>query len=171
MLSCQVLNKRVLCTTHLTQRRDGTQPVPHRAAFCTQARGIFPCGRNDPLPYQKAGNEVAPSQEKDLVERLWGRFDQLDAERQQDDQLASVRRWGESCCPCLPKGQRITHVPVSRWKGKFPQACLISISILNPSLAPLQVWVLVEELLCRKTIQKSQSSQDFLSLQQRKGDI
>lgn len=66
--------------------------------------------------------------------------------KERRDQLANVCRWGKSCWPCLPKGQGITHVPVPQWKGKFPEACLICLSILNPSLAPSQVWVLVEEL-------------------------
>lgn len=71
-----------------------------------QAYGIFLWGGNDPLLYRKAGNKVAPSQE-------WSGAGSTSL-MLTDDQLASVCRWGESCCPCLPKGQRKTHVPVSR---------------------------------------------------------
>lgn len=141
-----------------------------------QAHGIFPRGGNDPLPCQKAGKKVAPSQEEDLVEWLWGRFDQLDAERQKDDQLASVRRWGESCCPRLPKGQKITHVPVSRWKGKFPEACLIFLSILNSffgtlaSLGTGRGAALQKDNSEKPALPSLATSGTFLSLQHRKGD-
>ena len=157
--SCQVLNKRVLCTTHLTQRWDGTQPVLHHAACNIKLMGSFPAEGMTLFSTERQGTRWHQDRR-----RIWwsgcgaGSTSLMLKDRQKDDQLASMRRWGESCCPCLPKGQRITHVPVSRWKGKFPEACLIILSILNPSLAPLQVWVLVEELLCRKTIQKNQPS-------------
>lgn len=117
---------------------------------------------------------MAASQEKDLVERLQGRFHQLEMlkDRQKEDQLANVCRWGESCWPCLPKGQGITHVPVPQWKGKFPEACLICLSILNPSLAPSQVWVLVEELKNKTekaALASLAESGPFLPLQHQKG--
>lgn len=117
---------------------------------------------------------MAASQEKDLVKRLQGRFHQLEMlkDRQKEDQLANVCRWGESCWPCLPKGQGITHVPVPQWKGKFPEACLICLSILNPSLAPSPVWVLVEELKnkAEKAALASLAERGpFLPLQHQKG--
>lgn len=96
-------------------------------------------------PCRKVGKEVAGRQEQGLVGQV---PPARGAERQTEKkkQLVNPSGWGESCWACLPKGQGITHVPVPRWKGKFPEACLICLSILNPSLAPSQVWVLVEEL-------------------------
>lgn len=107
------------------------------------------------------------------MERLQGRFHQLEMlkDRQKEDQLAKcVCRWGEACC--LPKGQGITHVPVPQWKGKFPEACLICLSILNPSLAPSQVWVLVEEMKNnaeKAALASLAESGLFLPLQHQKG--
>lgn len=91
---------------------------------------------------------MAGSQQQDLVEMLQGRSNQLEMlkDRGKGAQLANGCGWGESCRACLPKGQGITHVPVPQCKGKLPEACLICLSILNPSLAASQVWVLVEEL-------------------------
>lgn len=150
--SCQVLNKRELCATHLTQRRDGTQSVHHCAAFCTAASSLWvlSLGREQPSPLLK-GREQGGTKPG---ERFVG-----------VGQVRPAWCWQTTSWQvCVGGESHVVHV-CQRGRGKHMFLCLnergssqklaSSLSILNPSPAPSQFWLLVEKLLSEKQFWKN----------------